>query len=163
MDMEVIFREAVQLREELHRIPETSGQEFKTCEIIRRELAKIPGVRVLPPFLETDTVAVIDGAAPGKNVTLRADIDALDTSVKDYEPLMALDGGTDGLDFYRAISEKWRDALAKNGRLYFEVGIGQADDVVRIMRNAGFGNIEIVKDTLGINRVVYGTVCEGLE
>lgn len=77
MDMEVVFREAVQLREELHRIPETSGQEFKTCEIIRRELAKIPGVRVLPPFLETDTVAFIDGAAPGKNVTLRADIDAL--------------------------------------------------------------------------------------
>ena len=77
MDMELIFRETVLLREELHRIPETSGREFKTCEIIRRELAKIPGVRVLPPFLETDTVAFIDGAAPGKNVTLRADIDAL--------------------------------------------------------------------------------------
>ena len=92
-----------------------------------------------------------------------ADIEGLDVSVKDYEPLMALDGGTDGLDFYRAISEKWRNALAKNGRLYFEVGVGQADDVVRIMRSAGFGNIEIVKDTLGINRVVYGTVCEELE
>lgn len=77
MDMEVIFREAVQLREELHRIPETSGQELKTCAAIRRELAKIPGVRILPPFLKTDTVAFIDGAAPGKNVTLRADIDAL--------------------------------------------------------------------------------------
>lgn len=92
-----------------------------------------------------------------------SDIEKLDVSVKEYEPLLALDGGDDGLDFYRAISEKWRNALAKNGRLYFEVGIGQADDVVRIMRNAGFGDIEIVKDTLGINRVVYGTVREDIE
>ena len=92
-----------------------------------------------------------------------ADIEKLDVSVKEYEPLLALDGGDDGLDFYRAISEKWRNALAKNGRLYFEVGIGQADDVMRIMRNAGFGDIEIVKDTLGINRVVYGTVREDVE
>ena len=92
-----------------------------------------------------------------------SDIEKLDVSVKEYEPLLALDGGDDGLDFYRAISEKWRNALAKNGRLYFEVGIGQADDVVRIMRNAGFGDIEIVKDTLGINRVVYGTVREDVE
>lgn len=92
-----------------------------------------------------------------------ADIEKLDVSVKEYEPLLALDGGDDGLDFYRAISEKWRNALAKNGRLYFEVGIGQADDVMRIMRNAGFGDIEIVKDTLGINRVVYGTVREDIE
>ena len=92
-----------------------------------------------------------------------SDIEKLDVSVKEYEPLLALDGGDDGLDFYRAISEKWRNALAKNGRLYFEVGIGQADDVMRIMRNAGFGDIEIVKDTLGINRVVYGTVREDVE
>lgn len=92
-----------------------------------------------------------------------SDIEKLDVSVKEYEPLLALDGGDDGLDFYRAISEKWRNALAKNGRLYFEVGIGQADDVMRIMRNAGFGDIEIVKDTLGINRVVYGTVREDIE
>ncbi len=91
------------------------------------------------------------------------DIDGLDGSVKDYEPHMALDGGEDGLDFYRAISQQWRDALAENGRLYFEVGIGQADAVLRIMRSAGFGDIEIVRDTAGIPRVVYGTVCSSIE
>lgn len=68
---------AVALREKLHRIPELAGCEVKTCRTIREALADIPGVRVLPPFLETDTVAFIDGNAPGKNVTLRADIDAL--------------------------------------------------------------------------------------
>ena len=89
----------------------------------------------------------------------RADIDGLDGSVKDYEPHLALDGGEDGLDFYRTISEKWKDALVPGGRLYFEVGIGQADDVLRIMRTQGFGDIQIVKDLHDIPRVVFGTLC----
>lgn len=87
------------------------------------------------------------------------DISRLDRSVKDYEPHLALDGGADGLDFYRAISEKWKTALAPGGRLYFEVGIGQADAVLRIMRTQGFGDIQIVKDLHGIPRVVFGTLC----
>lgn len=86
------------------------------------------------------------------------DIETLDVSVRDYEPHMALDGGEDGLDFYRAISENWREALHPGARLYFEVGIGQADSVLRIMRRQGFGELEIVPDTAGIPRVVYGTL-----
>ena len=89
----------------------------------------------------------------------RADIDGLDASVREYEPHLALDGGEDGLDFYRAIAEKWKDALAPGGRLYFEVGIGQADDVLRIMRRQGFGDIQIIKDLNDIPRVVFGTLC----
>ena len=89
----------------------------------------------------------------------RADIETLDTSVKDYEPHMALDGGEDGLDFYRSIVEKWKEALVPGGRLYFEVGIGQADTVLRIMRAVGFGDIQVVKDLNGIPRVVFGTLC----
>ena len=88
----------------------------------------------------------------------RADIEELDGSVKDYEPLMALDGGEDGLDFYRSIVEKWKDALVPGGRMYFEVGIGQADDVLRIMRAQGFGDIQIIKDLHDIPRVVFGTL-----
>lgn len=88
------------------------------------------------------------------------DIPTLDTSVKDHEPWLALDGGEDGLDFYRAITEKWRDALAKNGMLFFEVGIGQADEVLRMMRSQGFGDVQIVKDLNGIPRVVFGTLCD---
>ena len=90
------------------------------------------------------------------------EIAELDTSVRDYEPLTALKGGADGLDFYRAISEKWRAALRPGGRLYFEVGIGQADDVLRIMRAQGFGDIEVVPDTADIPRVVYGTLHESV-
>ena len=79
--------------------------------------------------------------------------------MKDYEPHLALDGGEDGLDFYRDISEKWKDALNIGGRLYFEVGIGQADSVLRIMRAQGFGDIQVVKDLHEIPRVVFGTLC----
>ena len=86
------------------------------------------------------------------------DIAGLDVSVREYEPLTALRGGEDGLDFYLAISEKWRTVLHPSSRLYFEVGIGQADAVLRIMRGQGFGDIEIVPDTAGIPRVVYGTL-----
>ena len=86
------------------------------------------------------------------------DIAGLDVSVRDYEPHLALRGGEDGLDFYRIIVEKWRDALNENGKMFFEVGIGQADSVMRIMRSAGFGDIEVVKDTAGIPRVVFGTL-----
>ena len=75
--MDEVIAYAMKFREELHRIPELAGREEKTCAAIRRELAEIPGVRILPPFLKTDTVAFIDGIAPGRNVTLRADIDAL--------------------------------------------------------------------------------------
>ena len=88
-----------------------------------------------------------------------ADIDGLDVSVRDYEPCLALDGGADGLDFYRDICEKWKEALLPGGRLYFEVGLGQADGVLRIMRAQGFGDIQIVKDLHEIPRVVFGTLC----
>ena len=88
-----------------------------------------------------------------------ADIAGLDVSVKDYEPRAALDGGPDGLDFYRSICERWKQALIPGGRLYFEVGIGQADRVLRIMRGQGFGDIQLVDDLGGIPRVVFGTLC----
>ena len=90
------------------------------------------------------------------------DIAGLDVSVRDYEPMTALKGGDDGLDFYRAISDKWRTTLHPGSRLYFEVGIGQADDVLRLMRSVGFGDLEITPDLNGIPRVVEGVLCSEL-
>ena len=87
----------------------------------------------------------------------KADIDGLDVSVKNFEPYLALCGGEDGYDFYTAIIRHWKNALVDGGRLYFEVGIGQADTVLRMMRAEGFGELEIVPNLQGIPRVVYGT------
>jgi len=85
------------------------------------------------------------------------DIDGLDSSVKDYEPHMALDGGADGLDFYRVIAAKWKSALRLGGALVFEVGIGQAPQVEEILAQNGYENIQTAQDTQGIWRVVEGT------
>ena len=86
------------------------------------------------------------------------DIPGLDPSVRDFEPHMALDGGEDGLDFYRNLAGEWKNALSVGGKIFLEVGIGQADDVLRLLRAQGFGDLEITKDLNGIPRVVHGTL-----
>jgi release factor glutamine methyltransferase len=86
------------------------------------------------------------------------DIPGLDISVKDFEPHMALDGGEDGLDFYRYIADKWQPALRLGGTLLFEVGIDQAAQVEEIMRQNGFEEVKTSPDTQGIPRVVEGTI-----
>lgn len=83
---------------------------------------------------------------------------ALDNSVSDYEPHVALFGGEDGLDFYRSILKNWKGVLRRGGLMMFEVGIGQAEDVKRHMLMAGFLGVEIIADTGGIDRVVIGRI-----
>ena len=87
-----------------------------------------------------------------------ADIEGLEHSVKDFEPLMALDGGEDGLDFYRFIAAKWKTALRLGGTLIFEVGIGQAPAVEEILAMNGYEDIKTTIDTGEIWRVVEGTI-----
>ena len=85
------------------------------------------------------------------------DIPGLDHSVKDYEPHLALDGGEDGLDFYHAICDSWGELLVPNGRLLFECGWHQADDVAGIMQRHGYKDVTITEDYSGVPRIVYGT------
>lgn len=82
-------------------------------------------------------------------------IKSLDKEVKDNEPMLALDGGTDGLDFYRKIIRETPNYLNKNGKLYFEIGYNQGEAVSRLMQEQ-FKNIEILKDYEGNDRVVLG-------
>lgn len=86
------------------------------------------------------------------------DLAGLDVSVRDYEPRSALDGGADGLDFYRAIAAQWGSALRLGGSLQFEVGINQAMDVAALLERSGFEDIQSTQDTQGIPRVVEGVV-----
>lgn len=84
------------------------------------------------------------------------EIKTLDSSVKDFEPVWALDGGTDGLKFYKAIIKYWKSLLRPGGYLLFEVGEGQAQSVSEMLQAAGFSYTDARKDTLGIDRVVFG-------
>ena len=82
------------------------------------------------------------------------EIQTLDTSVKDYEPVWALDGGKDGLDFYRSIIKYWNVLLKDNGYILFEVGEDQAESVAEMLMCAGFSSVTTRKDTMGTDRVV---------
>lgn len=84
------------------------------------------------------------------------EIPYLDASVREYEPMMALDGGPDGLKFYRAVIDLWKTALKPGGTLFFEVGIDQAKAVATLMARAGYQKILITRDTNKIERVVSG-------
>ncbi len=87
-----------------------------------------------------------------------AEIDTLESSVKDFEPREALDGGEDGLTFFRAIIPKWKSILKENGCMMFECGENQAEDILALFRNEGFRNAAAHKDTSGVQRVVAGII-----
>lgn len=83
-------------------------------------------------------------------------IDGLMEEVRSHEPRMALDGGQDGLDFYRRIIEEAGEHLRENGWLLLEIGFDQGADVKALMEGAGFKNVEIRKDLSGKDRVILG-------
>lgn len=93
-----------------------------------------------PPYIPSDEIA------------------GLDKSVKDFEPLSALDGGADGLDFYRAVLPKWKSVVRKGGLMAFEVGENEAGPAMELMKKNGLTNVGSVKDTNGVERVVCGNV-----
>jgi len=84
-----------------------------------------------------------------------ADIPGLQAEVL-KEPALALDGGPDGLAFYRRITEKAKDALNAGGALLMEIGCSQAADVRALMNSAGFTGLQTVRDMAGLDRVVAG-------
>lgn len=92
-----------------------------------------------PPYIETDVMST------------------LMPEVREHEPRIALDGGADGLIFYRRIAQEAGRHLNGGGMLFFEIGCEQADAVREIMEEAGFREIQVVKDFAGLDRVVYGS------
>lgn len=83
-----------------------------------------------------------------------AEMEELPKSVKDYEPHLALYGGKDGLDFYRAIAKNYASALKPGGYLCFEFGMGQGDDVCRILEENGYTVLERTRDNNDRERAV---------
>lgn len=83
-----------------------------------------------------------------------AEMLTLDPSVRDFEPHLALDGGEDGLDFYRAIIENFTPVLNPGGYLCFEFGMGQENAVCELLKQADYEIIELRKDSAEITRAV---------
>jgi release factor glutamine methyltransferase len=87
-----------------------------------------------------------------------ADLAGLEPEVRDYEPRAALDGGVDGLDFYRMLIPAASRHLLPEGWLVVEIGIGQAEAVAELFTTNGFSEIFTASDSGGIERVVGGQV-----
>ena len=88
----------------------------------------------------------------------QADILQLMPEVREFEPVAALDGGPDGLDFYRQIIEQSKDYLKENGTLYLEIGYDQGPFVTNMMCAAGYKSVTVVKDLARQERVVRGHI-----
>lgn len=91
-----------------------------------------------PPYIESDVVL------------------ELDSEVKDHEPRLALDGGKDGLIFYRRLVNEALGLLKPNGYMAVEIGYNQGIQVKELFENAGLTNVKVIKDYAGLDRVVIG-------
>lgn len=83
------------------------------------------------------------------------DMNSLQKEVR-FEPETALFGGSDGLDFYRNIIRLWKSRLKENGMIAFEIGMGQEDEVMKMLVQHGFVNVRCTADLCGVNRCVFG-------
>lgn len=84
------------------------------------------------------------------------DVDELMIEVKDFEPRLALDGGIDGLNFYRKITKEAPYFLAEGGYLVYEIGHDQCEEVMTLLKNEGYKDVGYLKDLSGVDRIVYG-------
>lgn len=92
-----------------------------------------------PPYIESDVIKT------------------LDKDVREFEPMSALDGGDDGLTFYRRISKEAKEHLVKGGLLFFEIGYNQGEAVKDILLADGYTDVAVSKDLAGLDRVVRAT------
>ncbi|NWF52674.1 MAG: peptide chain release factor N(5)-glutamine methyltransferase [Nitrospirae bacterium] len=83
----------------------------------------------------------------------RDDIKTLQSEIKDWEPAEALNGGEDGLDYYRIIIPEAKVYLNERGYLFLEIGENQSGKIIRIAERAGFKNISLIKDYAGVERI----------
>ena len=84
------------------------------------------------------------------------ELTSLEKDILHYEPLLALSGGDDGLNFYRRILQNASDYLSDNGYLVFEIGHLQGNQVEELMHQHGFTNVQVIRDYAQNNRIVLG-------
>ena len=86
-----------------------------------------------------------------------SEIETLAPEVRDHDPRIALDGGDDGLIFYRRIAKKAAGHLNRGGMIFLEIGYDQGDEVSQILADKGFRDVEVIRDYSDNDRVVKGT------
>ena len=111
----------------------------------------------LPSFMEEKGISAFDILVSNPPYIRRDVIESLDAEVALHEPVLALDGGEDGLDFYRSIAKEGKRFLFPGGRVYVEIGYDQGTSVKDIFQKEGFLDVEVFQDYAGRDRGVRGT------
>lgn len=135
-----INNEAIEMAKKNASMNKVKNIEFIQSDIFEKINNKYDIIVSNPPYIKTE------------------DIKTLEKNVKDYEPILALDGGKSGLIFYEKITNNAIKYLNKNGYLMFEIGYDQAKEVKNIMENNNFYNITVLKDLSGLDRVVFANI-----
>lgn len=112
----------------------------------------------LPSFMEEKDISGFDILVSNPPYIRRDVVSTLDDEVALHEPRMALDGGIDGLDFYRRIAKEGKRFLLPGGRVYLEIGYDQGESVKIIFQKEGYQEVEVFPDYEGRDRGLYATL-----
>ena len=112
----------------------------------------------LPSFMEEKGISAFDILVSNPPYIRRDVIQTLDAEVALHEPVLALDGGEDGLDFYRRIAKEGKRFLLPGGRVYLEIGYDQGESVKSIFQKEGYREVEVFPDYEGRDRGLYATL-----
>lgn len=128
--------------------------------VARRNAAELLGTDKRYFFGESDLFEQVEGRydiiVSNPPYICHSEIENLMPEVRDHEPALALDGGEDGLDYYRRIAAESPAYLNGGGRLYLEIGYDQGDAVQKLLLDRGFREVNVVQDYAGLDRVVSG-------
>ena len=143
-DEKMLCGVGVDISEEALKVAKANGEkigvkaEFIQSDLFENVRGEYDVIVSNPPYIRT------------------AVIEELKEEVKCHDPFIALDGKEDGLYFYRKIVEKSLEYLSDGGRLLFEIGHDQGEEVKKLMEQAGFTGVTVKKDLAGLDRVVLG-------
>ena len=136
-----------------------SGEALK---VAKENAARLLGENAKVSFLEGDLYEKAEGffdRIVSNPPYIRPEvIEGLMPEVKEHEPRIALDGGADGLTFYRRIIAGSKAHLKPGGMLFFEIGCDQAEAVAGLMEEGGYEEIRVIRDYAGLDRVVSGVL-----
>lgn len=143
-DEKMLCGVGVDISEEALKVAKANGEkigvkaDFIQSDLFEKVSGKYDVIVSNPPYIRTVV------------------IEELKEEVKCHDPFIALDGKEDGLYFYRKIVEKSLEYLSDGGRLLFEIGHDQGEEVKKLMEQAGFTGVTVKKDLAGLDRVVLG-------